>query len=126
MVLVRADAAAFADFERHRARHDVARREILGRRSIAFHEALALAVGQIAALAPRALCNEHASAVDAGRVELHEFHVLERDAGAQRHAAAVAGAGVRRGGGEIGASSEERRVGKEWVSTCRSRWSPYQ
>src|SRR3546814_17223146 len=23
------------------------------------------------------------------------------------------------------ASSEERRVGYEWVSTCRSRWSPY-
>src|SRR3546814_20448163 len=22
------------------------------------------------------------------------------------------------------ARSEERRVGKEWVSTCRSRWSP--
>src|SRR3546814_11300091 len=21
--------------------------------------------------------------------------------------------------------SEERRVGKEWVSKCRSRWSPY-
>src|SRR3546814_14210805 len=21
--------------------------------------------------------------------------------------------------------SEERRVGKEWVSTCKSRWSPY-
>src|SRR3546814_12853804 len=25
-----------------------------------------------------------------------------------------------------GARSEERRVGKECVSTCRSRWSPYQ
>src|SRR3546814_427260 len=24
-----------------------------------------------------------------------------------------------------GKRSEERRVGKEWVSTCRSRWSPY-
>src|SRR3546814_5734673 len=24
-----------------------------------------------------------------------------------------------------GVRSEERRVGKEWVSTCRSRWSPY-
>src|SRR3546814_7073131 len=24
-----------------------------------------------------------------------------------------------------GSSSEERRVGKECVSTCRSRWSPY-
>src|SRR3546814_12342337 len=23
-------------------------------------------------------------------------------------------------------SSEERRVGEEWVSTCRSRWSPYR
>src|SRR3546814_4387109 len=27
---------------------------------------------------------------------------------------------------EIGVRSEERRVGKECVSTCRSRWSPYQ
>src|SRR3546814_20984450 len=36
------------------------------------------------------------------------------------------------GGGDAGAAdkrlgkrSEERRVGKECVSTCRSRWSPY-
>src|SRR3546814_14258999 len=27
---------------------------------------------------------------------------------------------------QTGQRSEERRVGKEWVSTCRSRWSPYQ
>src|SRR3546814_13243199 len=26
---------------------------------------------------------------------------------------------------DIGHRSEERRVGKECVSTCRSRWSPY-
>src|SRR3546814_10985845 len=25
----------------------------------------------------------------------------------------------------LAAGSEERRVGKEWVSTCRSRWRPY-
>src|SRR3546814_17318593 len=25
---------------------------------------------------------------------------------------------------DIEARSEERRVGQEWVSTCRSRWSP--
>src|SRR3546814_17021042 len=25
----------------------------------------------------------------------------------------------------LGARSEERRVGKECVNTCRSRWSPY-
>src|SRR3546814_21191347 len=28
-------------------------------------------------------------------------------------------------GGETRMRSEERRVGKECVSTCRSRWSPY-
>src|SRR3546814_5132671 len=28
--------------------------------------------------------------------------------------------------GAVGIRSEERRVGKECVSTCRSRWSPYQ
>src|SRR3546814_15468566 len=27
---------------------------------------------------------------------------------------------------ELVGRSEERRVGKECVSTCRSRWSPYQ
>src|SRR3546814_19075456 len=29
------------------------------------------------------------------------------------------------GGGRPGTRSEERRVGKECVSTCRYRWSPY-
>src|SRR3546814_4140911 len=28
-------------------------------------------------------------------------------------------------GGGVALRSEERRVGKECVSTCRSRWSPY-
>ena len=37
-------------------------------------------------------------------MELHELHVLQRQAGAQRHAAAVAGAGMRRGRGEIRAA----------------------
>src|SRR3546814_16327852 len=34
--------------------------------------------------------------------------------------------GNQKGGIKVAsASSEERRVGKECVSTCRSRWSPY-
>src|SRR3546814_2315241 len=32
---------------------------------------------------------------------------------------------ARTGEGSNGPRSEERRVGKECVSTCRSRWSPY-
>src|SRR3546814_4786302 len=39
----------------------------------------------------------------------------------RRHAARRLPAPDRRDGGR----SEERRVGKECVSTCRSRWSPY-
>src|SRR3546814_5396876 len=33
--------------------------------------------------------------------------------------------GKYRAAGTAGKRSEERRVGKECVSTCRSRWSPY-
>src|SRR3546814_16048059 len=50
--------------------------------------------------------------------------VLEND----RQGAAVAGdTDVGRPDGTLPglARSEERRVGKECVSTCRSRWSPY-
>ena len=91
VVLVLADAAALADLDGHRARDDVARGEVLGGRRVALHEALALGVGQIAALAARAFGDQAAGAVDAGRMELHELHVLQRQAGAQHHAVAVAG-----------------------------------
>src|SRR3546814_11507820 len=39
----------------------------------------------------------------------------------------LSGQGAKRSkmGGVRAARSEERRVGKECVSTCRSRWSPY-
>src|SRR3546814_12175131 len=33
--------------------------------------------------------------------------------------------GKARAGKMLERRSEERRVGKEWVSTCRSRWSAY-
>src|SRR3546814_13453454 len=35
------------------------------------------------------------------------------------------GYGYIRIGGRLSVRSEERRVGQECVSTCRSRWSPY-
>src|SRR3546814_13771410 len=41
-------------------------------------------------------------------------------------ASAVASTGgIKRTRMPSGSRTEERRVGKEWVSTCRSRWSPY-
>ena len=51
----------------------------LARRRVALHEALAGGIDEIAAFAARAFGDEAAGAVDAGRVELHELHVLQRD-----------------------------------------------
>ena len=83
VILVGAGAAAFADLDGDGARDHVARGEILGVRRIALHEALAFGIGEEAAFAARAFGDQHAGAVDAGRVELHELHVLERQPGAQ-------------------------------------------
>ena len=119
VVGVRADAAAFADLQGHRPADDVARGEVLGRGRIALHEALALGIGQIAALAAHPLGDQAAGAVDPGRVELHEFHVLARHAGAQGHGVAVAGLRMRAGAGEIDAAVAAGRqhglVGAETV-----------
>ena len=104
VVLLLADAAALADLDGHRARDDVAGGEVLGGGRVTLHEALALGIDEIAAFAAGALGDQTARAVDAGRVELDELHVLQRQAGAQHHAAAVAGAGVRRGAGSVGAA----------------------
>jgi hypothetical protein len=104
VVLLRADAAALPDLQRHGAGDDVAGRQVLRRRRVALHEALALGIGEVAALAARAFGHQAAGAVDAGRVELHELVVLQRQAGAQHHPAAVAGAGMGGGAGEIGAA----------------------
>ena len=79
VVLVRTAAAPFLDLLVHRPADDVARREVLQVRRVALHEALAVAVEQDAALAAHAFGDQHARAVDAGRVELPELHVLERE-----------------------------------------------
>ena len=49
----------------------------LGDRSVSLHEALPLAVDQVAALSPAALSNQAASAIDPSGVELNKLHVLQ-------------------------------------------------
>src|ERR1700719_125901 len=101
VVLLLTDAAALADLDRLGPADHVARGEVLFAGCIFGHEALALAVGQIAALAAGALGNQNARAINPGRVELDELHVLQRETSAQYHRVAVAGAGVRRGAGLV-------------------------
>ena len=81
VILQRAHATPLADFQRHGARNHVTRGEILRRRRVAFHEALAFRVRQVSAFAARALGHQAARAVDAGRVELDELIILKRQAG---------------------------------------------
>ena len=104
VVLVGPEAAAFPDLDGDGAGDDVARSKILGGRRVALHEFLAFGIAQKAAFAARAFGDQDAGAIDAGRVELHEFHVLERQPGAEHHGVAVAGADMGGGAGEIGAA----------------------
>ena len=76
VILFLADAAAFADLHGHGAGDDVARGEVLGRGRVALHEALALGIDQITAFAARALGDQAAGRINAGRVELNELHIL--------------------------------------------------
>src|SRR5207245_1911027 len=63
----------------------------------------ALGIDEIAALAARAFSDETAGAVNSGRMELDEFHVLQRQAGTQCHRTAIAGLGVGAGAGMVDA-----------------------
>ena len=103
VVLILADAPAFADFDGHGTANHVAAGQVLGRRRVAFHEAFAFGIGQVTAFATRPFGDQAAGAIDAGGVELDEFVILQGQPGAGDHAVAVAGAGMGRGAGKIGA-----------------------
>src|SRR5438270_3565455 len=99
---VAVDATPCVDLHLLGARDHVTRRQLHGVRRIPLEEALAVFVQKIRALAAAALGDEDARRRQRCRVELHHLHVLQRQAGAQRHRHPVAraGVGVRRPGVE--------------------------
>ncbi len=99
VVAVRAGAAALGHLLDHAARDDVARSEVLDGRGVALHEALTAGVAQDRALTAGALGEQDAETGEAGRVELEELHVLQRQALAPHDADAVPGEGVGVRGG---------------------------
>src|SRR3546814_2747385 len=56
-------------------------------------------------------------------IHVHEMGGVDRRIDLRRRQAGVAEQLLERA--KVRARSEERRVGKECVSTCRYRWSPY-
>src|SRR5262249_19816753 len=90
-------AAALADLRVDGAGHDVTGRQVLHDRRVLLHEALAVLVAEDAALTAGAFRQQDAHAPDAGRVELEELHVLQRDAPAVAGRLAVTRQRVRVG-----------------------------
>src|SRR3546814_17106106 len=68
--------------------------------------------------------HENQSLVEAGRCPAGMMPLGIVDVGAPLRGAGR-GRQVDQHGEAFGARSEERRVGKEMVSTCRAWWSPY-
>src|SRR3546814_14133562 len=95
-----------------RAEQDAAR-AVLSQR---VHDAAA----QIGDNAPVVLLTSNANPAMPDRVAVLRDVVLPHVRGDARHIELLLSGAQR-----IGLRSEERRVGKECVSTCRSRWSPY-
>src|SRR3546814_17586242 len=76
----------------------------------------------------RALPQRHVAIVDprihAEQIDLEPVGGFDKDVDAIGIIAVIA-ADIVAGAFVLDRGSEERRVGKECVSTCRSRWSPY-
>merc|ERR1719512_439794 len=102
VILLRSTASTLSDLNGHGSADNVSGGQVLGDRGVSLHEPLALAVDEVTSLASAALSHKAASAVDAGRVELDKLHVLVGEPGPADHGGAVPGAGVGRGGGEVG------------------------
>ena len=89
------EAAALVDLGLLGAADDVARGELHLVRRVALHEALALGVQEVGALAARALGDQEALARERGRVVLDHLHVHERRTDPVGHRDPVAGADER-------------------------------
>ena len=109
----RAHAATLVDLDLLGARDDVARGELHLVGSRLLHEAFALGVEQVGALAARALGDEDAGLDEACGVVLDHLHVHQRGAQAVGHGDAVAGDDQAVGGGLVdlaGAAAGEDHV----------------
>src|SRR5690606_10229653 len=89
VVAIRATTVASQDFLDHGAGHDVTTGKVLGVGSVTLHEALAVLVDQVSTFTTATFGNQYTGTGNTGRVELPHFHILDRHAGAQRHADTV-------------------------------------
>ena len=80
MVFVFTAAATFVDLHRHRTGNHVTGSQVFYGRSVTFHKAFAIGIQQNTTLTAYAFGNQHACTCHAGRVELPELHIFQRNA----------------------------------------------
>ena len=124
MVTFRTDTTTFADFDSHSATHHIARGQVLGTWRIAFHECFALRIAENATFTTCTFSDQATRTVDTSRMELHELHILHRQAGTQYHAATITCTGMCRSTGEIGSTittgGQHNHMGTETMNrSCR-------
>ena len=124
MVTFRTDTTTFADFDSHGATHHIARGQVLGTWRIAFHECFALRIAENATFTTCTFSDQATRTVDTSRMELHELHILHRQAGTQYHAATITCTGMCRSTGEIGSTittgGQHNHMGTETMNrSCR-------
>ena len=111
------EPAALVDLGLLGARDHVARGQLHLVRRVLLHEALALGVVEVRALAAGALGDQQPDPGERGGVVLDHLHVHQRGAGAVGHRDAVAGADERVGGGvedlAVAAGGEDHGLGGE-------------
>ncbi len=119
VILVGTATATLTDLVGHGTGNDVTRCEVLDGGCVTLHEALTIGVTQDATLATSRLGHQNAQACQAGRVELDELHVLQRQTRTERDGHAVTGQGVSVGRGledlARAAGGEDHGLGLEHV-----------
>ena len=79
MVFIFTATATFVDFHRHRTGNHVARSQVFHSRRITLHKTFAIRIQQDAALTTYTFGNQYPRTCHAGRMELPELHIFQRN-----------------------------------------------
>jgi hypothetical protein len=104
VVLLGTNTTALTDLEGHGTGDNVTGSQVLGGRSITFHETLTLGVQEVTTFTTGALGDQTTGTVDTSRVELNELQILVRKTSTGDHSHTITSASVSRGTTEVGTS----------------------
>ena len=97
-VALSTDTTSFLHLQEHCPTDNIPRGKVFDGRRISFHEALAFIIEQDPTFTSHTLCDQDAHAINAGRMELEEFHIFRGDTTPQGHRNPITGICISVGG----------------------------